>query len=445
MGAILFRDSRYIEEDLKVFQALGQGCAASTLIPGTAEACCCCSGSSAISLLLLLAVGFLEVGYGMPQGFLEHHYGSHLCSSSVPHRSSEIQLARGGEFESDTKSDGHGSAEDSRSDSARSKVNSYNAKGPLLATRIPFIPATATNSAMYLNNILRLNPLLCPKQTGSKAGSGVEILSDPVTSGRPTRELVDHLLPHYDLLQQCPVCFLPTCQYDSVGGRSNRVSRQADLIIQQASGTIVQIVLNNKHKHGRVCVSNGKTYSHGESWHPNLRSYGIVECVLCMCNVTKQECKKINCPDRYPCKQPKKIEGKCCKVCMEETENQNLDHKDYFCGEETLPVYEAVYAEDGEIIRKIAVKTEKPPQVEIHTWTIRKGVLSHFEREKLPKTEFNELPNFKQITRTTLSQWKIFSEGEAQISHMCRSRVCRTELEDLVKVLYLEKSEKDHC
>lgn len=42
-------------------------------------------------------------------------------------------------------------------------------------------------------------------------------------------------------------------------------------------------------------------------------------------------------------------------------------------------------------------------------------------------------------------QWKIFSEGEAQISRMCESRVCRTELEDLVKVLYLEKSEKGHC
>lgn len=42
-------------------------------------------------------------------------------------------------------------------------------------------------------------------------------------------------------------------------------------------------------------------------------------------------------------------------------------------------------------------------------------------------------------------QWKIFSEGEAQISQMCESRVCRTELEDLVKVLYLEKSEKGHC
>lgn len=28
---------------------------------------------------------------------------------------------------------------------------------------------------------------------------------------------------------------------------------------------------------------------------------------------------------------------------------------------------------------------------------------------------------------------------------MCSSRVCRTELEDLVKVLYLERSEKGHC
>ena len=42
-------------------------------------------------------------------------------------------------------------------------------------------------------------------------------------------------------------------------------------------------------------------------------------------------------------------------------------------------------------------------------------------------------------------QWKIFSEGEAQISQMCESRVCRTELEHSVKVLHLEKSEKGHC
>lgn len=44
-----------------------------------------------------------------------------------------------------------------------------------------------------------------------------------------------------------------------------------------------------------------------------------------------------------------------------------------------------------------------------------------------------------------LGQWKIFTKGEAQISQMCSSRVCRTELEDLVKVLYPERSEKGHC
>ncbi|OBS67562.1 hypothetical protein A6R68_03897 [Neotoma lepida] len=231
------------------------------------------------------------------------------------------------------------------------------------------------------------------------------------------------------------------------GGRSHR---GALMDSQQASGTIVQIVINNKHKHGQVCVSNGKTYSHGESWHPNLRAFGIVECVLCTCNVTKQECKKIHCPNRYPCKYPQKIDGKCCKVCpgkkaKEEPPSQNFDSKGYFCGEETMPVYESVFVEDGETTRKIALETERPPQVEVHVWTIRKGILQHFHTEKISKRMFGELHHFKLVTRTTLNQWKIFTEGEARLSQMCSSRVCRTELEDLVQVLYLERPEKGHC
>ncbi|XP_075813591.1 chordin-like protein 1 isoform X2 [Microtus pennsylvanicus] len=226
------------------------------------------------------------------------------------------------------------------------------------------------------------------------------------------------------------------------GGRSHRGTLMDS---QQASGTIVQIVINNKHKHGQVCVSNGKTYSHGESWHPNLRAFGIVECVLCTCNVTKQECKKIHCPNRYPCKYPQKIDGKCCKVCPEEPPSQNFDSKGYFCGEETMPVYESVFMEDGETTRKIALETERPPQVEVHVWTIRKGILQHFHIEKISKRMFGELHHFKLVTRTTLNQWKIFTEGEARLSQMCSSRVCRTELEDLIQVLYLERPEKGHC
>lgn len=56
--------------------------------------------------------------------------------------------------------------------------------------------------------------------------------------------------------------------------------------------------------------------------------------------------------------------------------SQSFDSKDDFCGEETLPVYESVFMEEGETIRKIAAETENPPQVEIHVWTIRKGVQS---------------------------------------------------------------------
>lgn len=38
-----------------------------------------------------------------------------------------------------------------------------------------------------------------------------------------------------------------------------------------------------------------------------------------------------------------------------------------------MPVYESVFMEDGETTRKIALETERPPQVEVHLWTIRKG------------------------------------------------------------------------
>ncbi|XP_056394887.1 chordin-like protein 1 isoform X3 [Hyla sarda] len=287
---------------------------------------------------------------------------------------------------------------------------------------------------------------------------------------------------------------------------STRSNRRVVADPQQASGTIVQIVINHSHKHGKalgnfredvwrrrllllikrdmqkarrkkqkckkcwlcpygqnglelsglkqhlfifamfpaVCVSNGKTYSHGESWHPTLRAFGVVECVLCTCNFTKQECKKISCPEEYTCKNPQKIDGKCCKVCPEETPDPQSGDKDYLC-EETIPVFESVLLEEGETIRKIAVVTEEPPVAEIHLWIIQKGVLRQFYIEKMSKEEFEDQQEFKQITRTTASQWKIFSEGEAQISRMCETRICRTELEDLVKVLYLDKTERGHC
>uniref|UniRef100_A0A8C7E2Q1 Chordin like 1 n=1 Tax=Naja naja TaxID=35670 RepID=A0A8C7E2Q1_NAJNA len=212
----------------------------------------------------------------------------------------------------------------------------------------------------------------------------------------------------------------------------------------QRSRTFVQIILN-RQKVGEVCISNGKTYSQGETWHPFLRNYGTVECVLCTCNGTKPKCKAIQCPYQYPCEQPKKIEGKCCKVCPEEIESQLPDNQDYFCNEETFPVYEAIRDISNGTLRQIALEKNETSEVEIYTWTIKKGILSSINTDTISKEEFRELSHFLQITRVTLNKWKIFSEGAAQINQMCENRDCRTELEELLKVLYLEKSEQDGC
>lgn len=62
-----------------------------------------------------------------------------------------------------------------------------------------------------------------------------------------------------------------------------------------------------------ACLYNGKTYSHGEMWHPVLGK--VLECILCTCTDGLQDCKRITCPSQYPCQRPLKAAGKCCKMC----------------------------------------------------------------------------------------------------------------------------------
>ncbi|KAK2524737.1 Chrdl2 [Columba livia] len=82
-------------------------------------------------------------------------------------------------------------------------------------------------------------------------------------------------------------------------------------------GTTVKIVMKERHK--KACVYNGKTYSHGEVWHPVFRLYGLLPCILCTCRDGVQDCQKITCPKEYPCNYPEKVDGKCCKICPEAT------------------------------------------------------------------------------------------------------------------------------
>ncbi|KAG7271664.1 hypothetical protein CRUP_022281 [Coryphaenoides rupestris] len=86
------------------------------------------------------------------------------------------------------------------------------------------------------------------------------------------------------------------------------------LNLQGAADTTVKIFLQKKQQ--KACSYNSKTYSHGETWHPVLGR--VLECILCSCSDGLQECRRITCPNQYPCKRPTKSAGKCCKICPED-------------------------------------------------------------------------------------------------------------------------------
>ncbi|CAG00588.1 unnamed protein product, partial [Tetraodon nigroviridis] len=126
---------------------------------------------------------------------------------------------------------------------------------------------------------------------------------------------------------------------------SPRGLRLSKLNLKGASETTVKILLQRKHLRGSAenpvqafgfgarcpvlrpvpllpaCFYNGRTYSHGDVWHPVLGK--LLECILCTCNDGHQDCKRITCPAQYPCQYPLKSAGKCCKTCPESKAEAN--------------------------------------------------------------------------------------------------------------------------
>lgn len=127
------------------------------------------------------------------------------------------------------------------------------------------------------------------------------------------------------------------------------------------------------------------------------------------------------------------------------------DSKEAGCSEENVLVYESLFTQETDpqkYSKKIAIMSDILPDVEIHEWTPINGIVHHITVEKISRRDFEKqinLGSFKFFTRTTQSRWKIFKEGEEQISDRCMNQGCKTELEDLLKVLQLNKSEKGHC
>uniref|UniRef100_A0A8D0HH40 Chordin like 2 n=1 Tax=Sphenodon punctatus TaxID=8508 RepID=A0A8D0HH40_SPHPU len=141
-------------------------------------------------------------------------------------------------------------------------------------------------------------------------------------------------------------------------------------------GTTVKIILKEKHK--KACVYNGKTYSHGEVWHPAFRYFGPLPCILCSCKEGNQDCQRITCPKEYPCEYPEKVEGKCCKICPEAKVKPTDEIHTPKCTKNLNRVSVYMYVPPSseiprENLRKIAIERASSEEVEIYIWKLVKG------------------------------------------------------------------------
>ncbi|KAM5181567.1 chordin-like protein 2 [Mantella aurantiaca] len=177
-------------------------------------------------------------------------------------------------------------------------------------------------------------------------------------------------------------------------------------------GTTVKILMKEKHK--KACIYNGKTYSHGEVWHPVFRNFGAIPCILCTCKDGSQDCQRITCPEEYPCDYPEKVEGKCCKVCQDDKVKPTEEVTTTRCVKNPNKILVYMYmsptnVKQKENLRKIAIEKEASEDVEIYVWKMVKGIFHLIQIKKVAKQDFKqEADHFRLVTRTSEGQWNIF-------------------------------------
>ncbi|XP_035693077.1 chordin-like protein 2 [Branchiostoma floridae] len=255
------------------------------------------------------------------------------------------------------------------------------------------------------------------------------------------------------------------------------------------SQTRVNIILanNNTNRIGRICVSSGQTYSHGEKWHPNLVPFGQMKCVICNCNDSKTTCNRVSCPpdSDLPCPNPRKVPGKCCSACVEEGDDETLmttegpiilngeaseqaileipsktggkDNKKGTKRQGTKPCLKRrethlVYSyqpqpEHATQSHKYALENVKQEMVELHVWEVIQGIIRIFKIVRLTTKEFEEIQKndkqgqYKLLGATAESRVRKLKRRETNLQDMCTNN-CKERIGNLFKVLKLKDTSK---
>ncbi|XP_068187247.1 chordin-like protein 2 isoform X2 [Antennarius striatus] len=215
------------------------------------------------------------------------------------------------------------------------------------------------------------------------------------------------------------------------------------LNLKGASKTTVTILLQRKHQ--RVCLYNGKTYSHGDMWHPVLGK--VLECILCSCTDGLQECKRITCPSQYPCQHPLKLAGKCCKTCPESKAENNQTHC-YLGYKSSLLVYKvdsSLKVDTDDKVRIIAVERQSTAEVEVQVWKVVEDVLQLMEIDDVQRREIADHPeNYTLLTTLDEETWKKFKAVGANLNKGSQSRICADGIREMVAFINPKQIE-DNC
>ncbi|XP_025030707.1 chordin-like protein 2 [Python bivittatus] len=181
-------------------------------------------------------------------------------------------------------------------------------------------------------------------------------------------------------------------------------------------GTTVKIILKEKNR--KACVYKGKTYSHGEVWHPHI--HFALPCILCTCRDGVQDCQRVTCPKQYTCGEPEAVEGKCCKACPEDKvmPTRGLDTTQYrasvyvFAPLPTLSGFENA----KENLRKMVIERGSLPDVEIYTWKFTGGVFQLIQIKKVKKQDLRqEVKNFWLVSRANEAYWNMLLLQGAEV------------------------------
>ncbi|XP_061608610.1 chordin-like protein 2 [Phyllopteryx taeniolatus] len=199
-----------------------------------------------------------------------------------------------------------------------------------------------------------------------------------------------------------------------------------------ASETTVKILLQRKHE--KACLYNGKTYSHGDMWHPVLGK--VLECIVCSCSDGLQECKRITCPSQYACQHPVKSPGKCCKTCSEHkvASNQTRCNLGYKSKLLVYKVESALKVDSPNTVRIMAIERTSTAEVEVQVWKMVDGILQLMEIGDVQRKDIQDHPeNYTLLTTVDEEMWGKFKEGGAKLDQA--QTICEDGIREMVMFL----------